>query len=123
MTTQTLIFRLTLVALIVAGTLVWLAVLGYTLAIIALAVLATVALIGIGAGVGLLYTQQAAQQQQKQFMDNADENLRIMQALQSVQNRQNDTLMKQLSQTARLPEPSPPNGDFEIVPGVFDELD
>lgn len=122
MTTQGLILWLILLLTAVFGALVWLAALGYLLAYIALAVLATVALIGLGLSFGLIHTKIAAERQQQMFMDNAQENLTIMSALQSVQNKQNQALMQQLNQVSRLPQPQTNNG-FQIAEGIFDELD
>lgn len=122
MTTQGLVLWLILLLTAVLAALVWLAVLGYLLAYIALAVLGTVALIGLGLSFGLVHTKIAAERQQQMFMDNAQENLSIMSALQSVQNKQNQTLMQQLNQVSRLPQPPGQNG-FMIADGIFDELE
>jgi len=122
MTTQGLILWLILLLTAILAALVWLAALGSTLAYIALAVLTTVGLIGLGLSFGLINTKIAGDQQQRLFMDNAQENLSIMSALQSVQNKQNQNLMQQLGQVSRLPQPGQQNG-FMIADGIFDELE
>jgi hypothetical protein len=110
----------------VISTLVWLAALGYTFALILLAILGTMLLVGLGEIFSLIRDKIAAQRQQQQFLDNAHENLTIMNSLQGIQNKQNQILMRQLGQLSKLP-PLPPqpnfNGDFLIEDGVFDELE
>jgi hypothetical protein len=54
-------------------------------------------------------------------MDNAQENLSIMSALQNIQSKQNQTLMQQLGQVSRLPQPQQPFVTIEN--GIFDELE
>jgi len=122
MTTQGLILWLILLLTAILAVLVWLAALGYILAYIGLAVLTTVSLIGLGLSFGLVHTKIAAERQQQMFIDNAQENLSIMSALQSVQNKQNQNLMQQLGQVSRLPQPGQQNG-FMIADGIFDELE
>jgi hypothetical protein len=123
MNTQTLILCLTLIGLTVIGGLVWLAVLGYVLAYLVLAILGTVGLIGLGLSFGLIHTRITAERQQQAFLDNAQENLSIMSALQNIQNKQNQTLMQQLGQVSRLPQHPPPPSNFFIEDGIFDDLE
>ena len=123
MTTQTLIWRLALLYLVSVACLGWLAIEGYILALIALTVLITASLLGIGLLFGLGYLRQAGKQQQDAFLDNARENLAIMNAMQTLQNKQNQTLLRQVKQ---LPPPQPPNPNeppFTIEDGVFEQLD
>lgn len=122
MNTQTLILILTVLGLAILAGLVWLATLGYILAYVILAVLAAVGLIGLGLSFGLIQQKIAADRQQQVFMDNAQENLSIMNTLQSIQNKQNSTLMQQLGAVSRLPVPPAQNGNFLIEDGIFDEL-
>lgn len=120
MTTQTLIWRLTLLYVALSVGLGWLAMRGYTLALIALTVLITVSLLGIGLIFGLGYLRQAGKQQQDAFLNNARENLSIMNAMQTLQNKQNQALMKQVKQ---LPTPIPNEPRFTIEEGIFEQLD
>lgn len=124
MNTQKLILILSTMVLAILAGLVWLAVQGVTLAIVILTVLATVGLIGVGVGFTLIHIKIAADRQQAQFTDNASENLQIMSAMQSVQNKQNQTLMSQLGAAHRLPQAPPQaNGNFLIESGIFDDLE
>jgi hypothetical protein len=108
--------------LAVIGGLIWLAVLGYVLAYLVLAILGTVGLIGLGLSFGLIHTRITAERQQQAFLDNAQENLSLMNALQSLQNKQNQTLLQQLGHLSRLPHPTQTD-PFLIEEGVFDKLD
>ncbi len=121
MSTQTLIFLLTIILLMVIGSLVWLAAEGYLIGYILLAILGTVLLVGLGEILSLAREKIAAQRQQQVFLDNAAENMDIMRQLQTIQNQQNSTLMQQLSKVARLPQ-AKSNGHLLIEDGVFDEL-
>lgn len=106
--------------------LVYAASLGFVSAMVTLAVLVTILLISLGAGITLTATNLMAKQAQKAFTDNAQENLSIMQSLQSVQNQQNAALMQQLNQVARLPQPTAPvdlTKSLLIEDGIFAELD
>lgn len=123
MTTQALILILILIGLAILAGLVWLAILGYLIAYIILTGLAVVGLVMLGLSYGFIYQKVAADRQQQLFMDNAQENLGIMQALQRVQNEQNKGLIQQLNQVNRLPQPPSNNGSFLIEDGIFDELD
>jgi hypothetical protein len=123
MTTQTLIWRLTLLYLALVITLGWLAFEGYILALVALTILVTVSIFGIGLLFGLGYLRQAGKQQQDAFVNNARENLAIMNAMQSLQNKQNQALLQQVRQ---LPNPSSTEQSgptFNIEEGVFEQLD
>jgi glucan phosphoethanolaminetransferase (alkaline phosphatase superfamily) len=127
MSTQTLIFWLTLILLAIITVLVWLAISGYAIGYILLAILGTVLLVGLGEIFSLIRDKIAAQRQQQQFMDNAHENLSIMQALQGIQNKQNQAMLQQIEQLKRLPQPQPQQPNFDtllrIEDGVFSELE
>ena len=124
MNTQTLILTLTILTLAILAALVWLAILGYVLAYVGLAVLVTIILIGLGLSFGLIHQKIASDRQQQAFIDNAQENLSIMNTLQTIQNKQNQTLMQQLGAVSRLPQPQrPTNNNFLIEDGIFDELE
>lgn len=69
---------------------------GSVAAIAALAVLAAVVLIGAGAALVIGIHAMTTRQEQRQFVDNARENLAIMGAMQRVQNMQTQNLMRQL---------------------------
>lgn len=117
-------FLLALVGLAVMALLIAAVANGSLLAGIVLAVLVTVLLISTGAGITLLTQRMAIEKSQIDFINNAKENLAIMQSLQRVQNQQNATLMQQLGQTARLPEPARNGNDSLIIDAaIFDELE
>ena len=121
MTTQTLIWRLTILYLVAVVSLGWLASEGYILALIALTVLITVSLLGIGLLFGLGYLRQAGKQQQDAFVNNTRENLAMMNAMQNLQNKQNQALLQQVK---HLPQrPIPPDPFFTVEEGVFEQLD
>jgi hypothetical protein len=124
MNTQALILWLVLILLAVIAGLVWLAVAGYIIGYILLAILGTVLLVGLGEVFSIIRDKIAAQRQQQAFMDNAQENLSIMQTLQGIQNQQNTALLKQLGQVSRLPQQqSNTQGVLLIEDGIFDELE
>ncbi len=124
MKTQTLIFLLTLILLAIIGLLTWLAVTGYVIGYILLAVIGTVMLVGVGEIISLARERIAAQRQQQYFQDNAHENLTIMSALQGIQNMQNKALLQQLDQLKRLPSQQNNNNTGLLVEnGIFDELE
>ncbi|NJN98209.1 MAG: hypothetical protein HC875_31035 [Anaerolineales bacterium] len=56
-------------------------------------------------------------------MANTRENLAIMGAMQSIQNKQNQALMQQLNQAARLPAQAAPGGFLSVEDGIFSELE
>lgn len=122
MSTQVLILTLILIGLAILAGLVWLAILGYLIAYVILTGLAVAGLIAFGLSYGFIYQKIAADRQQQLFMDNAQENLSIMQNLQRIQNEQNKGLMQQLGQVNRLPQQPASNG-FLISDGIFDELE
>jgi uncharacterized membrane protein YeiB len=117
-------YHFTTVLVILAGltALTLAAVAGSLPAAVILAVLVTVLLVGIGAGIALAVQKLANEKSQADFVANAKENLALMSSLQSVQNRQNQTIMQQLSQAARLPLPANGADNFFIDDGIFNEL-
>lgn len=120
MSTQTLIWRLVVLYLLLIGALIWLTMTGYTFALVGLTVLVTVSLLGVGLVFGLGYLWQSGKQQEAAFMNNARENLAIMSAMQTLQNKQNQALLKQVKQ---LPDGGPTMPALVFEEGVFDELD
>lgn len=119
-------FTFGLIILAVLAGLIYAASLGMITAIVTLAVLLTIVLTAMGAGIALAATKMMTDKAQKAFMDNAQENLSIMAALQRIQNQQNQTLMQQLGQVARLPQPEPQlnlKDSLLIEDGIFEELE
>jgi hypothetical protein len=122
MKATTLIFLLVLLGLVIFGALAYFAASGYGFAYVLLGMFGATVLISIGLVYNLIANKINADSQQRAFLDNAKENLSIMSALQSIQNKQNSTLLQQLGHVQRLPEPKP-NGGILIEDGVFDELE
>lgn len=114
----------TLILATLAG-LIYLASVGSMTAIVTLAILLTILLIALGAGITWLSIAQMAKQQERQFRDNVSENVSIMREMQSLQNAQNKTLMQQLGTVARLPQPQQADlsKSLLIENGVFSELE
>jgi hypothetical protein len=105
--------------------LIYLANLGSMAAIVTLAILLTILLIGLGAGIAWLSINLMGRQEERRFRDNVSENIGIMKQMQSLQNAQNQTLMSQLSTVAKLPAPAPGvdlSTALDITDGVFSEL-
>jgi ABC-type bacteriocin/lantibiotic exporter with double-glycine peptidase domain len=96
----------------------YLAITGSIMAIITLTIGITIIVFCAGAGLAIYTVKIMQTKAQQDFQANAQENLDIMQNMQRLQNLQNDTVMKQLSQASRLPD----NGQFLIEDGLFDEL-
>lgn len=123
MTTQTLIFCC-LIAGLLTGLLA-LAATGSMIAVVFLSITGTILVFMAGAAVAVYVVRIMDSRAQRQFSDNAQENLGIMQQLQHIQNQQNAQLLKQVKQ---LPQPGPGNGGngqplFEIDEGVFEDLE
>lgn len=115
----------TLLLATLAG-LIYLASVGSMTAIVTLAILLTILLIALGAGITWLSIAQMAKQQERQFRDNVSENIGIMREMQTLQNKQNQTLMQQLGTVARLPQPTLPidlKNSLLIEDGIFEELE
>ncbi len=117
MSTQTLIFSFLMVALLTG--LVWLAVSGFIIAVIMLSVLTTILVFLAGGLLTMKTVSVMNDKAQQDFYDNAQENLGIMNQLQTIQNKQNSTLMQQLGQVSRLPDKG--NG-YNPVFDIDDEL-
>lgn len=117
-------FATILMVLAIIALLIYAAMLGSLIAVAILAVLATVLLVGLGAGIALATQRMANDKAQVDFVNNAKENLAMMQAMQRLQNAQNQTIMSQLGQVARLPEP-PRDLDSALLidEGLFSDLD
>lgn len=109
----------------IAG-LIYLASLGSMAAVVTLAILLTILLIGLGAGITWLSVSLMTRQQERQFRDNVSENIGIMRQMQQLQNEQNKGLMGQLATVAKLPAPAAqpnPLDSLLIEDGIFSELD
>ncbi|MCL4299482.1 MAG: hypothetical protein KJ077_27345 [Anaerolineae bacterium] len=117
-------FTFALISLATLAGLIYFASLGVIAAIVTLVVLFTILLVGIGAGIALAITRMMADKAQRSFIDNAQENLTIMAALQRIQNQQNQTLLQQLGIVAKLPAPqSNPVDSLLIEEGIFEEIE
>lgn len=117
-------FSFALVILAVIAGLIYAASLGIMAALLTLAVLGTVLLIALGAGIALAATRLMAEKEQRAFIDNAHENLAIMQTLQTIQNQQNEQLLKQAKAlTQAQPTPFTAKPVLLIEDGIFEELD
>lgn len=96
---------------------------GSVTAIVVLTTALTVLLITLGAAIALLAVKVMAHREQKAFMNNVQENLAMMKALQTVQNQQNMALLRQVK---ALPPGAPTldlNQALEIEDGFFTELE
>lgn len=102
------------------GVLIYGASIGLVTAIVTLAVIATVALIAVGAGIVILAVKLMAEKEQKAFRDNTKENLAIMNAMQTVQNKQNAALLQQVGKS---PVSNDIAGALLIEDGIFAELE
>lgn len=124
MNTPKAIVILSFLAVAVIGGLLYLAMAGSTWATGILFSGWSILCLVIGWTLSLIQQGKAASNEQQAFMSNAKENLAIMGAMQTVQNRQNQTLMSQLSTAARLPQPGPGQPDSLIIDtAIFDELE
>lgn len=123
MNTPKAIVILSFLAVAVIGGLLYLAMAGSTWATGILFSGWSILCLVIGWSLSMLQQRQAAAKEQHDFMANAKENLAIMGAMQTVQNRQNQTLMNQLSTAARLPQPGPGGDSLIIDSTIFDELE
>ena len=121
MNTQSLIFSFLVIGTL-AG-LVWLATMGSLMAVITLSVITTILIFLAGSLLTIKTVKVMNDRAQQQFYDNAQENLGIMQQLQSIQNKQNQTLMQQLGQVSRLPDNNGYKPVFQIEDTVFNELE
>lgn len=113
-------FTFLMLLLILVTLLIVLSMQGNFVSMIVLAVLATIALVVIGATITLVAIGMANKKAQLDFANNAKENLAIMSAMQTIQNKQNSALMQQVRQ---LPEPQRYNGNIIVEDGVFDDLE
>ena len=123
MNTQKMIVILVSMALATIGGLLYLAMAGNTWAVGILFGGWTIICLAVGFGGAVWQYRAMAARTQQSFMANAKENLALMGAMQTVQNRQNQTLMSQLSTVARLPQAPAPVDSLLIEDGIFNELD
>ena len=124
MNTPKAIVILTTMALAVIGGLLYLAMVGNVWAAGILFSGWSILCVVIGWSLSLIQQDRSAAKEQQNFMTNAKENLSMMAAMQTVQNRQNQTLLNQLGAVARLPQAAPPLADSLLIDdGIFEELD
>lgn len=118
-------FSFSLIILATLAGLIYFASVGSVAAIVTLAIVLTILLIALGAGLTWLSIAQMAKQQERQFRDNVSENIGIMREMQGLQNQQNKTLMQQLGTVARLPQAAPQDlsNSLLIEDGLFSELE
>lgn len=118
-------FSLVLIILAVLAFLIYAVAQGSLIAGVVLAIIGTIVLVCVGAGISLITQKMANDKAQGDFMANAKENLSIMGLLQRVQNQQNKTIMDQLKGAARLslPESGEQVDVLEYDDIVFEELD
>jgi hypothetical protein len=114
-----------LIILAVLAFLIYAVTQGSLIAGIVLAIISTIVLVCVGAGITLVTQKMANDKAQGDFMANAKENLSIITLMQKVQNLQNKTVMDQLKGATRLslPEPDDPADVLEYDDIVFEELD
>ncbi len=105
-----------------AGVLVWMATSGSVAAAYTLGLLTALILYTVYSVFELARNRAQAHKEQAGFMANAKENLAIMQAMQGLQNKQNQALMNQLSTTARLPQ-TPHAPALLLDESIFDEIE
>ena len=123
MNTPKAIVILTTMALVVIGGLLYLAMAGNVWAAGILFSGWTILCVVIGWSLSLIQQARSATKEQQNFMANAKENLSMMAAMQTVQNRQNQTLLQQLGSVARLPQAAPALADSLLIDdGIFEEL-
>lgn len=109
----------------VFGLLVWLANSGSVVAAYVLGVVTTLVLYVVYSIFELLRNREQANKEQVTFVANAKENLAMMQAMQNIQNKQNQAIMGQIGMAARYQPPVPDDNSstFLLEDGIFDELD
>ena len=115
-------FILVLIALIIGGLagLIWSANQGNTTASFVLGILLAVTLVTVGFVLYGVSSHIQYRREQKQFSTNIKENLGVMAAMQSVQNKQNALLLKQ---TRALPAPPDEAAILDFDDAIFSELD
>lgn len=123
MNTQKAVVILTTMALAVIGGLLYLAMEGSTWAAGILFSGWSILCVIIGWSLSMIQQEKAATKEQEAFSANLKENLAIMSAVQTVQNKQNQTLLNQLGTVARLPQPAAPIDSLLIDDGIFEELE
>ena len=117
-------FIWTIMGTLSLGILIKRAMEGSTVAIVALAVLGAVALMVLGALFMLAGAHFLAKQQQKVFLDNAKENLSLMDKMIGVQNRQNAMIMRQTRQALPSGQGRPDiDSALQFDDAVFSELE
>lgn len=75
----------------------------------------------IGWSLSMIQQDKAATKEQQTFLANAKENLAMMAAMQTVQNKQNQSLLTQITRLP-LPQQAQTNSLF-IEEGIFEELE
>ena len=121
-------FAALILLLATVAALVYLASQGVIVAAVGVGVIIAVLLIGLGVVLTLLASWAGAKREQATFTANARENLALINAMQTVQNRQNAMLLRQ-GCSVDLAQRSLPGGDglaadaLTVDAGLFDELD
>lgn len=114
---------LVVMALAVLGALLYLAMVGNVWATGILFSGWSILCVVIGWSLSMVQQDKAASKEQQAFSANLKENVTLMAAMQTVQNRQNQGLMSQLITTPRLPSPSMGADGLVIDNAIFDELE
>jgi hypothetical protein len=80
--------------------------------------------VAVGAGIVIVVNNNQAAREQRDFTNNLKENLTLMSAMQSIQNKQNSTIMQQLDKAVRLPHPTADSDNILQIPeSIFSELE
>lgn len=124
MNTQKAVVILTTLALAVIGGLLYLAMVGNVWAAGILFSGWSILCVVIGWSLSMIQQDKATTKEQQAFSANLKENLTIMSAVQTVQNKQNQSLMSQLGQVSRFPQAAPDlSAALLIDDGIFQELE
>ena len=93
---------------------------GSPLAAFILGILTAGTLLALGQGSSILQSHIATKRQQADFVNNARENLAIMQQMQAIQNQQNSQLLRQVKQ---LPASSDRQTELIVDDAIFSQLE
>lgn len=125
MNTPKAIVILSFLAVAVIGGLLYLAMVGNVWAAGILFSGWSILCVVIGWSLSMIQQDKATSKEQQAFSANLKENLAIMSAVQTVQNKQNQSLMSQLGQqVSRFPQAAPDlSAALLIDDGIFQELE
>lgn len=93
------------------------------LAAFILGLLTAAALLALGQGASILQTHLATKTRQTDFVNNARENLAIMQRMQAIQNQQNTQLMRQVKQLPGSNSGGNNQPELVIDDAIFSQLE